>query len=146
MRNGFTCKMYVSKPSHFLSPSDGELDEGSNWESFLFAAHFKLSNLVIVIGYRSFSQLVQLKILLAGHCWISLPFNLHVLESDGHNHESLRLCFYNCSVNTSSPKIIICHTVKGKGVSFMENNVLWHYRNAQGDEYEAAISQLNPTR
>lgn len=132
----------------FCLLSDGELDEGSNWESFLFAAHFKLSNLVIIIDYNKLQSISSTENTIALEPLLDKfrSFNLHVLETDGHNHESLRLCFDNCLVNTSSPHIIICHTVKGKGVSFMENNVLWHYRNAQGDEYDAAISQLNPTR
>ena len=148
---GIACGMALrakctSQNHHFCLLSDGELDEGSNWESFLFAAHFKLSNLVIIIDYNKLQSISSTENTIALEPLLDKfrSFNLHVLESDGHNHESLRLCFDNCSVNTSSPHIIICHTVK-EGVSFMENNVLWHYRNAQGDEYEAAISPQSNT-
>jgi len=129
----------------FCLLSDGELDEGSNWESFLFAAHFKLSNLIAIVDYNKLQSIGTTEETLALEPLIDKfrAFNLDVVEIDGHDHDSLRTAL-NISILTSvRPRVIICHTVKGKGISFMENNVLWHYRNAQGDEYESAMNELN---
>jgi len=64
-----------------------------------------------------------------------------VEEADGHDHAALKAAFEATNA-ADKPGVVICHTTKGKGVSFMENSVLWHYRNAQGEEYEAAKREL----
>jgi len=123
--------------------SDGECDEGSNWEAILFAGHHQLSNLTVAIDYNKLQSLGPVSETLNlepfPEKWLS--FGWHVEECDGHNHEELIAAFR--SANSSlRPSVVICHTTKGKGVSFMENSVLWHYRSAQGDEYDAAIKEL----
>ena len=123
--------------------SDGECDEGSNWEAILFAAHHGLSNLTVAVDYNKIQSLASVADTLGlepfGDKWTA--FGWAVAEADGHDHAALKTAFE--TVNASEkPGVVICHTTKGKGVSFMENSVLWHYRNAQGEEYEAAKREL----
>ena len=61
---------------------------------------------------------------------------------DGHDHDALELAYEASAAAPNQPSVVIANTVKGKGVSFMEHNVLWHYRSPQGDEYAKAISEL----
>ena len=68
-------------------------------------------------------------------------FGWHVEEADGHDHAALKSAF-DAANASEKPGVVICHTTKGKGVSFMENSVLWHYRTAQGEEYDAAKREL----
>ena len=128
----------------FVLLSDGECDEGSNWEAALFAGHHKLDNLTAVIDYNKIQSLAPVKDTLDlepfADKWRS--FGWSVSEVDGHDHTALMECFSKLPFEKGSPSIIIAHTVKGKGVSFMENNVLWHYRSPQGDEYDAAKREL----
>ena len=122
--------------------SDGECDEGSNWEAILFASHNKLNNLTAIVDYN------KLQSIKSTHETLNLEpfrekwenFGWYVLEADGHNHESLRSALD--SFDEEKPKCLICHTTKGKGVSFMENEVVWHYRSPQGEEYENAMREL----
>ncbi|MFM7579718.1 MAG: transketolase, partial [Microcystaceae cyanobacterium] len=70
-------------------------------------------------------------------------FGWAVQEVDGHNHEEIKHTFADIPFTSGKPNCIIAHTTKGQGVSFMQNSVLWHYRSAQGDEYENALQELN---
>ena len=121
--------------------SDGECDEGSNWESILYAGHFCLDNLIVIVDYNKIQSLDSTENTMAlepfADKWKSFKWN--VIECDGHNHEEI-LSALNSEVKL--PKVIIAHTTKGKGVSFMENQVLWHYRSPQGDEFESAIDEV----
>ncbi len=121
--------------------SDGECDEGSNWESILYAGHFCLDNLTVIVDYNKIQSLDSTENTMAlepfADKWKS--FKWDVIECDGHNHEEI-LSALNSEVKL--PKVIIAHTTKGKGVSFMENQVLWHYRSPQGDEFESAIDEV----
>lgn len=69
-------------------------------------------------------------------------FQWDVVEVDGHDHDQIEAAAALGANHSGRPKVVICHTTKGKGVSFMENSVLWHYRAAQGDELEAALAEL----
>lgn len=128
----------------FVLMSDGECDEGSNWEAALFAPHHQLDNLVVTIDYNKLQSMKSTQETLAlepfADKWKSFGWN--VLECDGHDHKALSQCFSPSSVIKNMPTCIITHTTKGKGVSFMENNVLWHYRSPQGDEYIEALRLL----
>ncbi len=123
--------------------SDGELDEGSNWESFLFAAHHSLNNLIVIIdknglqSIKSTSETLNLEPLKEKFS----AFNWDVLEINGHDIE--QIYFSLNKENNANPKCIIANTTKGKGVKFMENNVLWHYRTAKDKEFENALKELN---
>lgn len=124
--------------------SDGECDEGSNWEAILFASHHKLDNLVAIVDYNKIQSLDTIANTLAlepfADKWRS--FGWRVLEVDGHDHDALLRAFDQLPAQKDSPTCVIAHTVKGRGVSFMENSVLWHYRTARGEEFDAAMREL----
>ena len=129
----------------FVLMSDGECDEGTVWEAALFAQHHQLDNLVAIIDYNKIQSLapvaetLRLEPLRAK--WEA--FNWSVRESDGHDHKALGKALADLPAAQGKPTVVIAHTVKGKGVSFMENTVLWHYRTARGDEYERALRELD---
>jgi transketolase len=128
----------------FVLLSDGECDEGSNWEAILFAGHHGLDNLVAIIDYNKIQSLAPVESTLRlepfADKWRS--FGWDVTEVDGHDHVEIRSALAAKSAPTGKPLCVLAHTTKGKGVSFMENTVLWHYRTARGDEYEAAYREL----
>lgn len=128
----------------FCLLSDGECDEGSNWEAALFAAHHKLGNLVAVIDYNKIQSLGSVDSTLRlepfADKWRS--FGWRAIEVDGHDHDLLKAAFAEAGAPGSAPLVVIAHTTKGKGVSFMEGSVLWHYRTPQGDEYRKAMAEL----
>ncbi|WP_309225806.1 transketolase [Sphaerospermopsis sp. LEGE 08334] len=129
----------------FVLLSDGECDEGSNWEAILFAAHHHLDNLVAIIDYNKLQSITTIKETLNlepfADKWRS--FGWAVQEIDGHDHSAIRSACLQIPFELGKPNCIIAHTTKGKGVSFMEDSVLWHYRSAQGEEYEKALQELN---
>lgn len=124
--------------------SDGECDEGSNWEAILFAPHHQLNNLITIVDFNNlqsiFSTDVTLNLQPFKQKWESFGWN--VIEINGHSHKDLRQVLSSSYNNSSAPMCVIANTVKGKGVSFMENNNLWHYRSPQGKEYEDAKLEL----
>jgi transketolase len=128
----------------FVLLSDGECDEGSNWEAILFAAHFKLRNLVAVVDYNKIQSLASVADTIALEPFVEKwrSFGWEVREVDGHDHAALRMVLAAPST-TGCPVCVIAHTTKGKGVSFMENTVLWHYRTAVGEEFERAMRELD---
>jgi transketolase len=129
----------------FVVLSDGECDEGSNWEAILFAAHHKLRNLTVVIDYNKIQSLAPVAETLAlepfADKWRSFGWELR--EVDGHDHAALAQALAPRAADETRPLCVLAHTTKGKGVSFMENSVLWHYRTPQGDEYIAACRELD---
>ncbi len=128
----------------FVLLSDGECDEGSNWEAILFAGHHQLNNLVAILDYNKIQSLASVSETLElepfAEKWRA--FRWDVVEVDGHNHDQLRAALLPQIDGSNSPRCVIAHTTKGKGVSFMENNVLWHYRTARGEEFDAAQREL----
>ena len=128
----------------FVLLSDGECDEGSNWEAILFAAHHKLNNLVVIIDYNKIQSLARVAETLALEPFVDKwqSFGWGVNEVDGHDHDAMRSVMSRLPIETDKPSCIIAHTTKGKGVSFMENTVLWHYRTARGAEFDAALNEL----
>jgi transketolase len=125
--------------------SDGECDEGSNWEAILFAAHHRLSNLCAVVDYNKIQSLKPVAETLALEPFADKwrAFGWHVVEADGHDHDELLAAFAEAARTSDQPTCVIAHTVKGKGVPFMEHSVLWHYRTARGDEFDAALEALD---
>ncbi len=128
----------------FVVLSDGECDEGSNWEAILFAAHHRLDNLVAIIDYNKIQSLAPVAetIELEPFTEKWRACNWGVSEVDGHDHGALIRTLSAQPLAQGKPSVVIAHTVKGKGVSFMENTVLWHYRTARGEEFEAALKEL----
>lgn len=129
----------------FCILSDGECDEGSNWEAILFAAHHRLGQLTAIVDFNKIQSLAPVAETLAlepfADKWRS--FGWEVREVDGHDHVALAAALSARCDAQGRPVCVLAHTVKGKGVSFMENSVLWHYRTPQGAEYEAACRELD---
>ena len=123
---------------------DGECDEGSTWEAILFASHHKLNNLTAIIDYNKIQSLASTEETLGLEPFAEKfqAFGWNVVEADGHDHDVLKAALDQINLGMTRPSVLICHTTKGKGVSFMENSVLWHYRSPQGDEYETARTEL----
>lgn len=128
----------------FVLMSDGECDEGSNWEAILFAAHHKLFNLLAIVDYNKMQSLKSVAETLALEPFADKwrAFGWEVLEVDGHDHADLMAALATQTRKEAKPLCVIAHTTKGKGVSFMENSVLWHYRSPQGEEYLEAMKEL----
>jgi len=128
----------------FVLMSDGECDEGSNWEAILFAAHQKLDTLVAVVDYNKIQSLAPVAETLGlepfADKWRS--FGWAVRQIDGHDHKALIETLEAVPIEPGRPTCVIADTVKGKGVSFMEHQVLWHYRSPQGDEFASALAEL----
>lgn len=126
--------------------SDGECDEGSTWEAALFAAHHKLSNLIAIVDYNKLQSLASVEQTLGLEPFVQKwrAFNWDVAEVDGHDHGQVARTF--AQLSGPMPHLMLAHTVKGKGVSFMEHSVLWHYRTARGDEFDAALRELEGRR
>lgn len=128
----------------FVLLSDGELDEGSNWEALMFAAHHELDNLVAIIDYNKLQSLTTVANTLGLEPLVDkfTAFGWSVKEVDGHNHEQLRSALQEIPWSPNKPSILIAHTTKGKGVSFMENSVEWHYRNPSSEQLVQALAEL----
>jgi len=129
----------------FAILSDGECDEGSTWEAILFAAHHRLDNLVAVIDYNHLQSLdsVERTLGLEPLAGKFKAFGWGTVEVDGHDVHSLRDVLGGVPVEHGKPTAVVAHTVKGKGVSFMEGEVLWHYRPPTDDELARALDELS---
>ena len=129
---------------------DGECDEGAVWEAALQAHQYQLDNLVAVIDHNRMQSLDFCENTLALEPFEDKwrAFGWHAMTVDGHDVDALRAAFEEAKARRGSgqPTVIIAVTVKGKGVSFMENNILWHYRTPQGEEYDAALKELEAQR
>ena len=128
----------------FVLLSDGECDEGSNWEAALFAPHHKLDNLVVIIDYNKIQSLGRVKEVLdldpLGEKWRA--FGWAVRELDGHDLGQLDEALSAVPFIPGKPSCIVAHTVKGKGVSFMEDKLLWHYSAPKGDQLPQALAEV----
>jgi transketolase len=128
----------------FVLLSDGECDEGSVWEAALFAPQHQLDNLVVIVDYNKIQSLGTVKDVLDldpfADKWRS--FRWAVREVDGHDVEAVSGALNAVPFETGRPSCIIAHTVKGKGVSFMEDKLLWHYRAPLGDDRAIAMREL----
>ena len=129
----------------YLVLSDGECQEGSTWEAAMMAGNLKLSNLIAFVDMNDFSGLERMS---EGHpAFHPLSekfesFGWEVYEVDGHSTEKMKKVILNRR-NMKKPLVIICKTIKGKGVSYMENVPIWHYRSPSKDEFILAMKELN---
>jgi transketolase len=123
--------------------SDGELNEGTTWESLLFASFHKLDNLFVIIDYNKIQSLDLtdniLKLEPLNKKFKS--FNCNVLNIDGHSIEQIYRSL--SKKNKNKPCIIIANTIKGKGVSYMENKIEWHYKYPDKNKLKLAIKELS---
>ena len=130
----------------FVILGDGECNEGSVWEAAMFANNFKLNNLTAIVDHNKMASLDfcenSMKITPFKEKWEAFGWN--VLDINGHDHEALKVAYRDATLSKNKPTVIIANTTKGKGISFMENNILWHYRFPHdGEEYDSAVAELN---
>lgn len=128
----------------FVLMSDGECDAGTVWEAALFAHHHHLDNLTVIVDYNKIQSLDSVQKTLDLEPFVEKwrAFGWQVHEIDGHDIEEIQAALLHLPIVSGFPSCIVAHTIKGKGVSFMENEVLWHYRSPQGEEFEAALQEL----
>ena len=129
----------------FTLLGDGELPEGSNWEAALTAAHYKLDNLCAIIDNNKL-QITGANADVCNTYPIDSKFESFgwaVKEVDGHDINALKEAFAALPFEKGKPSLIIAHTIKGKGVSFMENSVKWHHGVPDKEQYEIAIAELD---
>jgi transketolase len=128
----------------FCLLSDGECDEGSNWEAILFAPHHKLDNLIAIVDYNKIQSLGPVPETLTLEPFFDKwrAFGWEVREVNGHDYAALLENLSKTPWTVGKPSVLICHTTKGKGVSYMENTVMWHYRTAKGADFDKAIAEL----
>lgn len=126
---------------------DGECEEGQVWEAAMFAANKKLDNLVAVVDYNGLQIDGSLDDVNS-----PMPldkkfeaFNWNVITIDGHNFDEIEQAFQKANNKNGKPTVIIANTVKGKGVSFMENQVGWHGSAPNDEQYETAMNELKQT-
>lgn len=131
----------------FVLLSDGEMDEGSNWEALMFAAHHSLDNLVAIIDYNKLQSLDTVANTLGLEPLVTKlqAFGWSTREIDGHDHDQLNQVFSCTPWEPGRPSVLIAHTTKGKGIDFMENKVEWHYRSPNQEQLAQALAQLEET-
>ena len=126
---------------------DGECQEGSIWEAALFAPQKELDNLTVIIDYNKFQAMDALETIVGmepfADKWKS--FGWEVKEVDGHDLQGLVETFESVPLKKNKPSLIIAHTTKGKGISFMEDVPIWHYRMPKPEEMAVACSELGLT-
>lgn len=124
----------------FVVISDGECDEGTTWEAALVANHHQLDNLTVVIDRNKIQSLAgteeTLKLEPLEEKWKAFGWEVEVV--DGHDFKSLN----NSISNQTKPKCIIANTTKGKGVDFMEDSILWHYKSPSQDDLDMALKRI----
>jgi len=128
----------------YVMIGDGESDEGQIWEAALFGAHHKLDNLVAILDYNKIQLDGRLEEILElaplADKWRA--FGWHVLEIDGHDLAAILAAFAEAERTKGKPSILIAHTIKGKGVSFMEDDVEWHGIAPNAEQVERALAEL----
>lgn len=124
---------------------DGELAEGSNWEAAMMAAHYKLDNLVAILDHNTLQITGRNRDVCSPYPIDEKfkAFGWHVVSIDGNSISELRETFRKIPFETEKPTFVIANTIKGKGVSFMEDQKKWHHGVPTDEEYKQAISELN---
>jgi transketolase len=124
---------------------DGEMNEGAVWEALLFASHWKLSNLIVIVDANGFQAMGRTsEVMDLGRIAEKLTaFGLETLEVDGHDEPALDAMLTRLVQMTGDPpRALIAHTIKGKGVSFMANDNRWHYTRLTPETYARALAEL----
>lgn len=136
--------MALAKPQYniYVLMGDGECDEGSVWESVMLLSQLKLKNLTIIIDENKLQGFGYTKDIINQNDIAKKleVFGLDVVEVDGHSIEELTSAFKK---KTEKPKAIVAHTIKGKGVSFMENELKWHYKSPNDEELAIALKEID---
>lgn len=123
---------------------DGEIEEGQVWEAAMFAAHYKLDNLVAIVDNNGLQIDGKIEDVMSPYPIVDkfIAFGWHVIEMDAHDFDSIEAAFNEAESVSGQPVAIIQKSVKGKGVSFMENNVSWHGSAPNDEQYEQAMGEL----
>lgn len=143
--NAIAAKMDNKRFRVFTLLGDGELPEGSNWEAALTAAHYKLDNLCAIIDHNK----LQISGTTADVCNTDPidakfeSFGWEVRHVDGHDFKALKETFDALPFSTGKPSLVIAHTVKGKGISYMENVLKWHHGVPNDEQYATAMEELD---
>lgn len=129
----------------FVLISDGECDEGSTWEAILQAGHHKLDNLTVIVDYNKWQSFGRVKDILDLEPFVEKwkAFKWSVTEINGHDFSEIATAFSKLPFKKEKPNVIIAHTVKGKGVSVLENRNEWHYKTPTKVEIEIALKELS---
>lgn len=124
---------------------DGEIEEGQIWEAAMTASHYKLDNLCVIVDNNNLQIDGQIDNVMSPYPIDKKfeSFGFNVIKVDGHNIEELILAFKTFKKTKDKPTAIIANTIKGKGISFMENNASWHGKAPNDEEYEQAIKELS---
>lgn len=124
--------------------SDGECDEGSIWEAALFSGHHNLNQLCVIVDYNKVQSFGMTHAVLDlepfEDKWKSFGWQTFLI--DGHSHEAISETLQNALRPTDQPTVILANTIKGKGVSFMENKLEWHYRSPSAEELDRALTEI----
>jgi transketolase len=141
----YAAKKDDMKYNVFVICGDGECDEGAIWEAALVSNHFRLNNLILIVDHNRMQSLdfceKTIELEPFSNKWAAFGWNVIVIN--GHDHSALREAFANAKMSDLKPTVIIANTIKGKGISFMENNIAWHYKYPDGAEYDEALKELH---
>lgn len=143
--NAIAAKLDKKDYKVYTLMGDGELPEGSNWEAALTASHYRLDNLCAIVDKNT----LQITGPTSDVCNTDpldekfKSFGWAVRVVDGHDVEALKAAFNSLPFEAGKPSLLIANTVKGKGVSFMENNIKWHHGVPGREEYETALNELD---
>lgn len=141
---GLAAKLDKSPARTYVVLGDGEIQEGQIWEAAMFGGYHKVDNVVAIVDYNRIQldgfvkDIMDLEPL--ADKWMS--FNWHVVETDGHDIRALQRAFNEAGATVGKPTVIIAHTIKGKGVSFMENNPNFHGSAPSKEEFQKAMLEL----
>ncbi|HEV8630385.1 MAG TPA: 1-deoxy-D-xylulose-5-phosphate synthase N-terminal domain-containing protein, partial [Thermoanaerobaculia bacterium] len=135
-------------PRFWAMVSDGECDEGSTWEAALFAPQHRLDNLVVIVDYNKIQSLGRVAEVIdlepLADKWRA--FGWGVREIDGHDLGAIAEAYAAVPFQPGRPSCIVAHTVKGKGVAYMEDKLLYHYRAPRGEDLDRALAELEAAR
>jgi transketolase len=141
---GLAARLNGSPSRTYVMLGDGEIQEGQIWEAAMFGAYHKVDNVIAIVDYNRIQLAGWVKDILdiepLADKWRS--FGWHTLEADGHSFPALRAAFIEAAKTKGKPTVLICHTVKGRGVSFMENNPKFHGVAPTPDEMKLALQEL----
>ena len=140
-----SAKIYKNNYRVYAILGDGELQEGQIWEAVMTAAHYKLDNLVAIVDYNNLQIDGKvsdvMNVVPIGEKFEAFDWN--AIEIDGHNYEEIINALNTARTVKDKPTVIVANTIKGKGVSFMENNAGFHGAAPNEEEYKKAMEELN---
>lgn len=125
--------------------SDGETNEGTTWESAAFAAHHKLNNLIVIVDHNQFQAMGKTEDILDINIGLAFSgFGWNTIGIDGHDFEAIERWLTDKDADSwVLPRVFVAYTIKGKGVSFMENHLTFHYKHVSDEDYKKAMAELS---